>query len=124
MIEFGWSSLTSQVSTWVCSELKQNQKELTLPESKTPEDASVSDQIQQASWSQMTIPNSLLDQTAASSIAVQPTYQVVRDNAPSSTLVISLLIGVGVISLLLGLGSLPHHWLHGDSTRWRERKGW
>ncbi len=82
-----------------------------------------SNQIQQAAWSEPSLTNSLLD-TPTTTLAIKPQYQVVRDNAPSSSTVIWVLIGFAVLSLLLGLASLPHHWLHGDSTRWRERKGW
>ena len=121
-------SITSMTLSAVISALGENLKsaqpvEPESHENLNPESESTSQQIQQAGWSVPTSTNTLLD-SSADTLAVKPQYHVVRDNAPSSTMVIWLLIGFGVFSLLLGLASLPHHWLHGDSTRWRERKGW
>jgi hypothetical protein len=121
-------SITSLTLSAVYSALGENLKSAQPVEPKSnehvnTENESPSNQIQQVGWSVPTMSNTVLDSSAAT-LAVKPQYQVVRDNAPSSTIVISLLIGIAVFSLLLGLASLPHHWLHGDSTRWRERKGW
>ena len=89
----------------------------TSEESEEPTDTGA---IQQASWSEVT------PQVApATAVAVaQPVYKAVRDDAPSSMVVIACLVGVALFSLILCLSTLPHHWFHRNSTRWRERKGW
>ena len=83
------------------------------------EDAPVA--IQQVSWSESTLPPS---HYASSVVATRPVNQVVRDNAPSSFVVISCLVGFGVFSLMLFLSSLPHYWFLGDTRNWRAKKGW
>ncbi len=113
-----WSN--TPVLTVVCSALEKNSpREKPVDGQEQVE----SGQVQQVSWDQSAVGNTLTSQSTAS-VASQPIYHVVRDNAPSSTMVVATLIAFGVFSLVLCLWSMPHYWFHGDSTRWRERKGW
>ncbi len=75
-------------------------------------------EIQQTSWSEVA-PLEKLAEPAKVVVATRPYSPVVRDDAPSSGMVIATLIGVAAFSLLLCLMTLPHHWFHGNTTRWR-----
>lgn len=75
-------------------------------------------QIQQASWSEMA-PLQRIEEHAKIAVVTRPSTPTVRDDAPSSLMVIAALIGVAVFSLILCVMTLPHHWFYGNTTRWR-----
>ncbi len=79
--------------------------------------------IQQASWNSSEIEQSSQLYSAVG-VASNPSSQVVRDNAPSSYVVIACLVGFATLSLVLCLSSLPHYWFLGNSLTWRERDKW
>ena len=79
--------------------------------------------IQQASWNSSEMEHSSQLYSAVG-IESNPSSQVVRDNAPSSYVVIACLVGFAILSLVLCLSSLPHYWFLGNSLTWRERDKW
>ena len=87
------------------------------------EEAVHSDGIQNVSWSEMSTTQATTP-TNTAGVSLPPQHRVTRDDAPPSYLVVSGLIGFAILSLILGLMSLPHHWFHGDTLTWRERKKW
>lgn len=76
-------------------------------------------QIQQASSSDMSGTLQKSEEHAKAVVVTRPTTSVVRDDAPSSYMVLAALIGVALFSLALCVLTLPHHWFYGNTTRWR-----
>jgi hypothetical protein len=74
--------------------------------------------IQQTSWSE-SVPLEHITHAPKVVVETRPATQVVRDDAPSSMMVVACLLGVAVFSLILCVMTLPHHWFNGNTTRWR-----
>lgn len=75
-------------------------------------------EIQQTSWTEMA-PLAKITEHAKVAVVTRPGTPVVRDDAPSSVLVLAALIGVALFSLVLCVMTLPYHWFYGNTTRWR-----
>lgn len=118
-----WLIQTAALSGWISAlELRPLAESPTVTtDSWTPvQDIDVS-QIQQVSWSEMT-PLQRIEEHAKVAVVTRPSSSVVRDDAPSSMMVIAALIGVAFFSLILCLMTLPHHWFYGNTTRWRRTR--
>lgn len=91
--------------------------------SAKPTELTLSDQIGLASLTGQvaTDPASLTQSTQA---AARPVYRITRDDAPSTPLVLTCLVGFVLLSLYLGYKSLPSHWSNKSDLTWRERSGW
>ena len=93
--------LESIASTMACFALEDDVSVLNSPvstDSTETKGSTDSAEIQQVSWSQMEPPLNLTNPSTAV-VSARSLHRVVRDDAPSSTVVIACLVGFGLLSV-------------------------
>ena len=112
MAVYGWlvQPLVQASASGILSDDSAHSKSLSEMSEGSSVDSAIGEGIQLASWSDWRVDAPPSDLPIAATVA-RPISGVVRDDAPSEVLVLSFLVGFGVLSLIIGFGNVPFHWL-------------